>query len=87
METKKSCSDCAYWLKDNEDAARGSCHRYPPQGVAVLESNAIGLVVGQLCRWLFPVTYSEDWCGEFSEWIDEDGHDELGRLGTISGEL
>ena len=96
-DDKESCGTCRFWLIAESPArgaglpAIGECRRYPP--------SKAGSVDQQWYPLKFPNTFENMWCGEFSALINEDedededwvaGDDvdgELGRMGTISGEL
>lgn len=57
----RTCKECRYWLPKNAARTGGHCKRYPPDVVVVEDDD------GDLCqtRDMFPVTSSEEWCGEF----------------------
>jgi hypothetical protein len=56
------CEYCKFWLPDST-GSEGLCHRYPPK-----------LIVGEERNFfVFPETYSTEWCGEFAVNYNENG--------------
>ncbi len=55
----ETCSQCKFWNASTAD--EGECRRQPPQ--------AISFRVGDDLKFetRFPVTASDDWCGEFAQ--------------------
>ena len=53
------CEDCKFWDQDNKMSALGLCRRYAPRA-------SIGEVVkgDKAMDAIWPVTNSEQWCGE-----------------------
>jgi hypothetical protein len=70
---KEACKFCIYWrdktfsIEDDKHIAK--CKRYPPQlntfedGIRFNAGEA-GAEAERFC-WYQPVTYDDDWCGEF----------------------
>ena len=58
---KRQCNDCEYWehleWSEVSDDEIGACHRHPPQA----GDRSFNYPAGDI----FPVTCSEDWCGEW----------------------
>lgn len=55
----KTCTSCAYW--DSSNGTEGSCRRSSPQTVVFEISSEKKITT------VFPVTNSNDWCGEHKE--------------------
>mgnify|MGYP006308757467 CR=1 FL=1 len=63
METQSTtqtntCSKCTYWKALSGD--NGECRRQPPQAISFKVQDDVKF------ETRFPVTASDDWCGEFS---------------------
>ena len=60
------CENCEFWKKvnkwSNNSGSGGECHRFPPVGV-----------ISHQDRW--PVSFSNECCGEFKEDIDPEPED------------
>jgi hypothetical protein len=56
------CEYCKFWCK-SDYSEFGFCQRYPPSLVVGDEQN----------YFVFPETYSTDWCGEFAVNYNENG--------------
>lgn len=62
MKTKaanRTCSACAHW-NEVEDG-HGECRRHAPQTIAFEVDDEVKF------ESMFPVTASDDWCGDFSK--------------------
>lgn len=77
----KTCEDCFFWEllsrwedREIEETTEGYCRRYPPViNQTFVEINADGDSVqaceesADKCSWSQPVTFPDDWCGEWKE--------------------
>jgi hypothetical protein len=52
-----SCKECIYWNQESSPTGFGKCRRFPPSGVVIPALYPEG-------KWTFPITHSQDWCGE-----------------------
>jgi hypothetical protein len=53
-----TCSNCRFWAPNDEDEAIAECHRHSPKAVR-LDVDLLSF------DGVWPLTYSNDWCGEF----------------------
>jgi len=61
METAtktETCAKCEYWNAKASD--EGECRRQPPQAISFKVNEEVKF------ETRFPMTASDDWCGEFS---------------------
>ena len=57
VTSTKVCSSCKYW--NETKSSKGECRRHAPQTVVFKVDENIQFESS------FPVTQSEDWCGDF----------------------
>lgn len=59
LTTTRACENCAYWnaLEDTT----GECRRHAPQTIAFEVDEEVKF------ESMFPLTASDDWCGDFSK--------------------
>lgn len=53
----KTCTSCKYW--NATDSSKGECRRHAPQTVVFKVDEDVQFESS------FPVTKSDDWCGDF----------------------
>lgn len=58
ITTTRACEKCAYW--NSLEDAHGECRRHAPQTIAFEVDEEVKF------ESMFPVTASDDWCGDFS---------------------
>ena len=66
-----TCKECAFWLKagdkyDTKYGGKGRCHRHYPKGYKEQRVNSFGSTYLET-RGRWPVTYGDEWCGEWEE--------------------
>lgn len=68
----EACSECKFWPDpippgtsslEVEDL-EGRCRRHPPVYVGT-DSEPRANAIQCACHWVQPVTFGNDWCGEF----------------------
>lgn len=59
MEDKAWCGGCLFWKAD-DDKQTGLCRRMPPQ-IKWVEGEPLGF---------WPITFCDEWCGEWKENTD-----------------
>lgn len=67
-ENKERCETCRFWLlfDDNpKDMAMGYCRRYPPIPSPWEDENDDPILNLQPETFLQPMTYLDEWCGEY----------------------
>lgn len=78
MNAPKICAACRYWDQscspdskrrreiDLHGHASGLCRRYPPHlDAATYAGHQSDIVTESPCAFVQPLTWSDDWCGEF----------------------
>ena len=55
----QTCETCQYWRRDDKDTERGGCYRYAPRPQSMSGDSPY------VVSW--PVSYIDDWCGEWRE--------------------
>ena len=68
MDPEANCYDCVFWdaRRGDEETEEGACRRYSPRPrfeIPDLESPENDGLGSRFVVW--PVTYSDNWCGEF----------------------
>lgn len=66
LDTDIYCHTCKYWIESSDDEFLGYCRRYPPVLLAndnIYKPRKNMLVAME--NFSFPITDSDDWCGEF----------------------
>lgn len=57
--TTRACEACAFWNKLEDEA--GECRRHAPQTISFEVDDEVKF------ESMFPVTGSDDWCGDFEQ--------------------
>ena len=72
MDKITRCDCCKFWKRipdDSDHDDEGTCQRYPPTVMPIVESNYSSLneteEVTTRPHNRFPITHSKTWCGEF----------------------
>lgn len=68
-----SCSDCMFWVREEDERQLGECRRFPPTVLAgeTLRDNPESSGFDPLdaesimIRSIWPITTESSWCGEF----------------------
>ena len=58
MSDNERCGLCRFWKLMFDDNEQGQCRRFPPAN----DANVMR----------YPVTYNDEWCGEFQRRTDND---------------
>ena len=58
ITTNLACGNCVYW--NSIEDSTGECRRHAPQTIAFEVDDELKF------ESMFPVTGSDDWCGDFS---------------------
>ena len=75
------CCECRWWrpredLDYYSETDDGECHRYPPMVPCVSRVTELGIAVLEEIRGAvlttYPVTYAEEFCGEFEREVVEE---------------
>lgn len=81
---REDCSGCRFWLVlgdrdgaharatgyDDADGYTGACRRWPPR--APLPATGVSISATDTANTSsWPITWDEDWCGEFSAAVGE----------------
>lgn len=70
MKKKYECRTCMFWLNENE-SKQGSCRRFPPVPVAVIEQNLLKGTPEMVIKPFFPTMLDFGWCGEWQQRADQ----------------
>ena len=61
MDSNSYCLGCRYWKRTDN---RGECRAHPP--IPILQWKAVLDVSVTVAETAWPLTFADDWCGEFS---------------------
>jgi len=60
------CEDCKFWMPDDiETSSSGRCHRYAPRPIVTKDEDSDSQLA------YFPITWDDEWCGEFVKFTGE----------------
>lgn len=61
----QKCSDCRFFLFDDDEPEKGECRKFPPQLFSSTQGDASDIFT-QFCSY-WPDVDPEEWCGQWEE--------------------